>query len=510
MTASAGGLPWVRGAAICMVLIVGAVTLSPLRNAGFFSDDWGFVSMARFIDSPLLFYVGDHSSTYVYRPNGMLFWWLTVAIADNSAVAHYAFNAAVHLLNAAIVVLVAARFASIPVAGALGLLFAVHPIGVATTSWLSDRYDLLATLGVLWAIAALERSIGAARPSPWLLPAWLLAIGSKETGLTFAVYLLIRILVARPWTRRQRIQVVAAMGATALLFLAVRYAVLTQPNSAGLLTNPLLAAWTGTTNWLGTLPLALGNRSAWVGWPALLVLLAIWSWGLRTSWRDGGALLAALASMAAIVVVQSPITQLTLPNGALENPVNFRFFYLAFGLMLLSIAITASALSQRGAAILGSIALAGAAAAIVPSHRMTAQWAASTAIDNRPALAAIIEEVGSRQFPRECRIHVLNAGTDPDLPGFLDNAVRASLAAEHSAQSCIIIGMQAPWLALPDSDRCTDADWAPLVPRQAQGKPVSARDAGGFCMLVLADPDPSLIASDRLSIVVDMGRSDTP
>src|SRR5690606_20206017 len=71
---------------------------------------------------------------------------------------------------------------------AAGTAFALHPVGAGTTAWLSDRFDLLATLGTLCALRVLATwryRHGASRR--WGLAAMALAAaiaaGSKETAI---------------------------------------------------------------------------------------------------------------------------------------------------------------------------------------------------------------------------------------------------------------------------------------------------------------------------------------
>lgn len=150
-----------------------------------FSDVWAFKG-------------GNAAVSNYWRPSFVV--WLIAnfqAFGVEDARGWHLTNLLLHAAGAAMAFVVARRFDfSAPVACAVAVLFAVHPVHTESVAWVSGSPDLIlavALLGSLWFAASLaERST----PSRWVwaLSLYAVALGAKEVAILFPV-----VVVAAVW-----------------------------------------------------------------------------------------------------------------------------------------------------------------------------------------------------------------------------------------------------------------------------------------------------------------------
>lgn len=170
----------------------------------------------------------------------------------------HAVSLGLHAANAAlIVVLLYLLFGNAPVAGLVGLLFAVHPMMVDAVAWISERKTLLATLFALAALACYvlharrgqggaagrkdeslkkgQNKSGSAVFSLWLLAAlvlYVLAVGAKPTAVMLpAAMALLDVWPLRRWNARAATE---KMPFAPLAILAAFVTFFSQKNTANL------------------------------------------------------------------------------------------------------------------------------------------------------------------------------------------------------------------------------------------------------------------------------------
>lgn len=496
------------GAALLLVTLVYASGW-PLLRAMPVADDWGFIALARHLSSPLDLYLYDHSSSYFYRPNAMLLWWLTGQAFGADFAAHYAINTALQSA-CALVVGVAAYNAGARTAPALALaaLFAVHPTAIGTAAWLADRFDLSCTLATLGAIAACERALktGAGRWLVVLLAA--VAAGCKETAILLLPALTLRLAYPseRSWTWRLTLLAGAA-----------------APFAAMLMARSLLlegvALTTGTTDMLATVS---SGTWAWLRSVPTMTLLAI----ERGSIANALAVLAMAASGAAVVaaikweawrplaplmalawlpgLVQSPVAGAVLAtDAALLEPVNFRFFHLALAALLSAVAVAYSLLTDaKPRPKLAGVALATCLIAVlscaVAARAVANAWAdRSLGAEGQLARAAGLTLAQRSDWPPRCRVYLLGSFAHPgNFYGFADAVVKAQIAPDSTLASCVVMAERAPWFQLLPEHACGDDGWQPLEPRLVQGRPLLARRIGDLCVQFLAVPERESALTD--------------
>jgi Flp pilus assembly protein TadD len=143
-----------------LVVLTGIVYL-PAMHAGFIWDDRELI-----IENPIVRAAdGLHRFWFTSKPPDTpvmySFWWLEYRLWRENAAAYHVVNVMLHALNAVLVWIILARL-KIPGAWLAGLVFAIHPVNVATVAWVSEQKNTLSLL--LYAVATLLylRSVGQA------------------------------------------------------------------------------------------------------------------------------------------------------------------------------------------------------------------------------------------------------------------------------------------------------------------------------------------------------------
>lgn len=248
------------------------------------SDVWAFMG-------------GDAAASNYWRPTFVAYLALGVHGFGMDTFGWHLSNVLLHMLVTALAFALVRRLhASLPVAAAVALLFAVHPVHSESVAWISGVPDLLlaaSLLGSLLLVSRLREQPGLLRLGLALL-LYALALGAKEIALLFPL-----IVVALDWRGRLRDAMtrVWPFVVLALLYLLARHWVLgswqqlpANPPSLleTLLTLPatfvfylrqLVFPW-----WIGpSYPLRIveAGQIGWsnVFWP-LLLSLAVLGWML--------------------------------------------------------------------------------------------------------------------------------------------------------------------------------------------------------------------------------------
>ena len=267
-------------------------------------------------------------------------------------------NVLVHGINAALVVLLAARLGA-PRARALaaGLLLATSPLLTHAVEWVGGGYDLFATAGVLaCALTTLARR-------PWLAgAASVIAVTSKEAGVMAPVVVGLVVLAVEPlpvgragWLRLgRRLLPAAAPALLAVVGRTIQVALAPQDGLAGRdVTLDALRLLTGLPGGVGVafagplaevVPirdyLAPVVGAAWIGLGALL-------WLARRQAPRAGALV--LAAGAALV----PVALISMELGEMVE--NTRYLYLTAALLAPVLALGVPAPATLALAVLATV-----------------------------------------------------------------------------------------------------------------------------------------------------------
>jgi hypothetical protein len=474
-------------------------------HAYFMLDDFGMLAIVRFIDNPLEPFFREHiPGGLYYRPLGMLLWWLSERAFGTAPAAHYLVNLLLHTCVAAalwglIVRLGGNRWVAIVAAA----FFALHPIGVGTTLWLSDRFDLLALLfGLLGLRAALDHSCtGSLRSRLATLALLGCSLLSKEIALAcFAAVVMLWLYSPLPWAVRLRS--CGALLSVVLGYLIIRMLVLTNPAAGDLLASasPVQLFFQGMINWTigwldysSYLPRLDGiKRFSAIAGLALVVLASFAASLLPWNFRRRQAVLAGATLFVSTALLQWPLLghfslRMTESTSALDLVVNARYFYASLAGFLIMLAALLTPLCVdvkwgRWLAALASILM------LLPwlsvSQHLTRSHREQTR-EQSVVVEAAVRAVAQLKIPADgCQIYLL----DTTLWSFgwvSDEAVKAMSPDLKRISACLIQTEHAPWYHIASIKRIDPQALRPLSLIRGVAENIATRPIGHGRFLIL-------------------------
>ena len=134
-----------------LAAFVAAVAAAPSLWLPLLSADWAHVAGA----AEGLF---RHTPYGYFRPLCAVTYWIEWQIWGSAPIAYHLGSLILAAAAAALVVVLIRRYTNDAVlAGAAGLLFALHPYHSENVAWIAARSDLLSGLLLLWAALAYDR-----------------------------------------------------------------------------------------------------------------------------------------------------------------------------------------------------------------------------------------------------------------------------------------------------------------------------------------------------------------
>lgn len=500
------------GLAALLLLLAAFVAFQPMLGGWFWRDDLPLLAVVRMLDNPFWLLVSDHMlGMPYYRPVGLIFWWLSAALFGDAALAHYLINLGLHagvaLLLWRLIVRVTGR---LWLGFGAALLFAVHPLTISTSVWLSDRFDLLAALFGLQCLctAWAYRLHGERRALVMTLVWLLLALGSKEVA--FALVPSIAVIWLWPGGRASRTALLWLALAPALV-LTARMLILGTFAAERLLGGRAIfdVLLQGLGSWFAMLPkyLAYAPYVGGVGLASLIlgVLLlcaaAVWP-HLRhgtvarsrevtrvndKSGNDWCAVATGVTLLLSTCFVQWPMTG-ALPVRGPEVVVDSRYYYLAAcGLVLAIGALLARCTAPPQRREWGMFALVGVAllALVLPwacASRQLATQFRQVSVHSKPLFDAAERALIDLPKPQPCRLFLLGT-EDPDFADYLDAAIKATLAEELGLDRCLIQTRHAPWQYVLEGSTSKAASLPPFQPVMVDGEPYPRSKIGNVAIL---------------------------
>ncbi len=293
-----------------LIVLLTVATYIPAMRGGFIWDDGLLITENRMVqarDGLHRFWCTTEASDYY--PLTSTLSWLEWRLWAKLAAGYHVVNVLLHAINALLVWMVLRRL-KIPGAWLAALLFALHPVNVATVAWVSEQKSTLSMLFYLMAILFYLRFLEEDRQSRAVVGAWyafslmsfLLALLSKS-----AVVMLPVVLLGCVWWIRGRLRGKDLLGILPFFTLSLvaglvtiwfqRYRALTGHaiRTEGFLPRLLAAGWVpwfylsqgpAASEFNGHLPEMERGRFPSVLLPARLVLLACFAvfWWKRNAW----------------------------------------------------------------------------------------------------------------------------------------------------------------------------------------------------------------------------------
>ncbi len=289
--------PWLRAAAIVAATLVAYL---PALGAGFVWDDDDYVTNNPLLRDPdglaRIWFSADAPSQYF--PLVYTSFRLEYALWGLDPSGYHLVNVCLHAANALLAWAVLARLA-LPGAWLAAAIFALHPVHVESVAWISERKNVLSTLGFLGALLAwLRFAQGGAGKRWWIVSfgLYVLALFAKTTACTLpaaqllALWLRGRAIDARRLAQLAPFLVVGvAMGAFTIVWERLHQGTQGERFALGLVESALVAS-RAVWFYLGKLALPIGlsfsypkfevdasdpRDWAWLVAGALL-LLALW------------------------------------------------------------------------------------------------------------------------------------------------------------------------------------------------------------------------------------------
>jgi hypothetical protein len=193
--------PWLLGA--CLVAAV-VTAYQPAMRAGFVWDDEVYSTDNPDVKLPGRFaqlWTGEQATVHQYYPLTTSSFWLEYRLWGASPHGYHVTNILLHTLGSLLVWLLLRRM-GIPGAWLAALLFALHPVGAATVSWIAERKNVLSlVLGLLFLLSYLR--FEASRRRRWYAAA--LAFFTAALLSKTAVAPLPLVLPLWTWWKRGRI-----------------------------------------------------------------------------------------------------------------------------------------------------------------------------------------------------------------------------------------------------------------------------------------------------------------
>ena len=523
-----------KGLALPMFASIGVLMFYPAFNSFFYWDDFPLMCMSRYVGNPLSFFTHDYFPGSVsYRPLGMLSWWLSYKVFGLNPTLHNLLNPLLHVINAFLVYLLLGRLFDNKrwVILCSSLLFLIHPVAVSTSIWQSDRFDLMATLFILWTLYFFFRYLSTQRRIDLLssLSGTCLGILTKE--ISYGLFLLITLAVLTfpnpKWKGEWLKKVLLLLPyyfITFFLFI-LRFLLLRGGERHYFEKGLIQSLWNGFLKWVQFMPDiylshvdVLGVGDLVKGIFLLLVFLISVIIFLSIKRRSpipwhlvlfgfgvvgvSGVIMAPVMNLSAFVTPGEEFSFFLIAEG--------RFYYLSlvgFLIILNSSLFLASSFSTtcRRAQLFSALMVSFFTIAFFPyavsSFSLGQKWKELTNGGERQLVELADQAV--RQAPsmdQGMKIYFLNTQSHSHFREFGDTMLKAIAPQNSKVIHCLVFTEKPPWYNLVLKEDVGSIEIQPLRNLRRRGKEVPPTGVGEFVHYYLVFPGGDEIVKDPKAI----------
>jgi hypothetical protein len=290
----------VLGALIFLLTVLAYI---PAMRAGFVFDDSSLITNNPTVKgSDGLHRIWFTTEAPDYYPLTWSLWWMEWRLWDARPMGYHVVNVLLHAVNAVLAWMILRKL-KVPGAWVAALIFAIHPVNVATVAWISEQKNTLSMLFYLCAILVYLRfdEEGRWRWYGLSLGVFLLALLSKAAVVMLPVVLLGCVWWTRGRMRRLDLQrcvpfaLVSAISAVVAIWFQYNRALQGYATLSGVGSRLALAGWTPwfylwkalvPTNLMVIYPQGKIDSSQWASYLPGLILVGCVTlfWWKRSRW----------------------------------------------------------------------------------------------------------------------------------------------------------------------------------------------------------------------------------
>lgn len=429
-------------------------TFRDLIGASFTGDDWHYLALFRYIDSPADIFTSNIAATYLYRPVALFVFWLSERAFGIQPTAHYGLNIALHIWVALEVFFLSKATTQRSTLSAwTAAFFLVFPATAATPLWISDRFDLIATAAVLCSLRCmLQWASSAASTQTYLWAsalAALIALGSKEVAFALAPSLLLLLALLSERSRSNRLLAAGLMAATVTAALLFRLLALGGWKGDESLSLNFATVASGIQLWVTKFPIAVQTHNGHLALTTVVAVVMLAYFFRRdrpliSVDRQRMKILAILFSLlVGVVVVQSPIAAVALKfSRSPLDTASLRFYYAALAVAFVSAAVLIGAFLRqhnRFTGVTQCIAALALAWCALQSSAQSNAWATATRIEQDRSSSALLEYFKRSTDALQARPCIVRLPAEMAGGVDLDLRFKASLPYADPRVDCAVI-----------------------------------------------------------------------